>query len=178
MNKLGVITVSALTFLNACLNTGIKGENYIDMKPEFKLEEYFNGPVKAWGIIQDRKGNVISRFDADLIGTWEGNQGVLEENFRYYDSGVVQDRRWEITKVDENNYIGSAGDIIGEAVGKSYGNAIQWQYSMDIPVENKTYRLKFDDWIWAMNDGVVINRSYLKKFGFTVAELTVFMQKL
>ena len=28
-----------------------------------------------------------------------------------------------------------------------------------------------------MNDGVLINRSYLKKFGLTVAELTIFMQK-
>jgi hypothetical protein len=28
-----------------------------------------------------------------------------------------------------------------------------------------------------MNDGVLINRSYLKKFGITVTKLTIFMQK-
>lgn len=28
-----------------------------------------------------------------------------------------------------------------------------------------------------MRDGVVMNRSYLKKFGITVAEVTIFMQK-
>ncbi|MBL6621549.1 MAG: DUF3833 family protein, partial [Rickettsiales bacterium] len=39
------------------------------------------------------------------------------------------------------------------------------------------FRIKFDDWMWQLNDGVVINRSYLKKFGFTIAELTLFMQK-
>jgi len=47
-----------------------------------------------------------------------------------------------------------------------------------VPVDDKSYRLKFDDWMWAMDDGnVVINRSYLKKFGITVAEITIFMQK-
>jgi hypothetical protein len=48
---------------------------------------------------------------------------------------------------------------------------------MDLDVDGSTYRIRFDDWMWAMNDGVVVNRSYLKKFGFTVAELTLFMQK-
>ena len=48
---------------------------------------------------------------------------------------------------------------------------------MDVPVGDTSYRLNFDDWMWAMNDGVIINRSYMKKFGFRVAELTIFMQK-
>ena len=49
---------------------------------------------------------------------------------------------------------------------------------MDIEVSGKTYKIHFDDWMWLMNDGILINRSYLKKFGFTVAELTLFMQKV
>jgi hypothetical protein len=54
---------------------------------------------------------------------------------------------------------------------------MNWKYSMDITVDNSTYKVKFDDWMWQMNDGIVINRSYIKKFGITVAELTLFMQK-
>jgi hypothetical protein len=48
---------------------------------------------------------------------------------------------------------------------------------MDVPVGDSKYRLRFDDWMWAMNDGVLMNRSYMKKFGITVAEVTIFMQK-
>ena len=48
---------------------------------------------------------------------------------------------------------------------------------MNLPVGDKTYKITFDDWMFQMNDGVLINRSYLKKFGFTVGELTLFMQK-
>ncbi len=49
---------------------------------------------------------------------------------------------------------------------------------MDIIVDNSTYKVRFDDWMWQMNDGIIINRSYIKKFGITVAELTLFMKKL
>jgi len=54
---------------------------------------------------------------------------------------------------------------------------MRWRYQMDIPVNQRSYRIQFDDWMHQMHDDVVINRSYFKKFGFTVAELTLFMQK-
>jgi hypothetical protein len=66
---------------------------------------------------------------------------------------------------------------LGTAKGETLGSAVRWNYVMDLDVDGSTYRIRFDDWMWAMNDGVVVNRSYLKKFGFTVAELTLFMQK-
>ena len=171
-----VILMSMLTFLSACAS-GINGENYLEMKPAVRLEEYFNGPIKAWGIVQDRSGNIVNRFDIDIVGRWEGDRGELHEVFTYYDGGKIQNRTWEITRIDDMHYRGKAGDIIGVASGTAYGNAIYWTYEMDVPVNNTTYRLKFDDWIWAMNDGVVVNRSYMKKFGIRVAELTIFMQK-
>lgn len=155
---------------------GIEPEKYLDQKPEADIKEFFNGPIKAWGIIQDRSGNVISKFDVDMVGKWDGNKGVLEEDFHYYD-GTTQKRIWNISQLENGKYEGTADDIIGKAEGKTHGNMIYWEYEMDVPVDGKTYRLKFDDYMWAMNDGVVINRSYFKKFGFTVAELTLIMQK-
>lgn len=149
---------------------------YQDTSPKADIQTYFNGPIKAWGIIQDWRGRVISRFDVDMVGEWRGNTGTLKEDFRYY-NGETQQRIWTIIKQDDETYIGKADDIIDQAQGKALGSALFWNYSMDIPVGGRSYRLKFDDWMWQMNDGVLINRSYLKKFGFTVAELTLFMKK-
>lgn len=150
--------------------------NYKDTKPTFSMENYFNGPIKGWGIIQDWKGQVISRFDIELIGTWNGDKGELKETFVYYD-GSTQKRTWQIIRKANGTYEGRASDIIGKADGQSAGGAANWRYHMDLQVDNKTYRLNLDDWMWQMNDGVLINRIKLKKFGFTAAELTVFMQK-
>jgi Protein of unknown function (DUF3833) len=161
--------------LSAC-STPQKLDDYADMKPQVDLKTYFNGPIKAWGIIQEPSGKVVSRFDVIMHGAWQGDVGTLKEQFTYYD-GTKQERVWTITKLANGKYEGSASDIIDKASGETKGNAVRWAYEMNVPVKGDTYRIQFDDWMWLMNDGVMINRSYLKKFGFTVAELTLFMQK-
>lgn len=160
--------------LNGCM--GPKLENYEGTTPKADIKEYFNGPIKAWGIVQDWRGKVVQRFDIDLVGEWNGDKGTLTEHFEYYD-GSKQERVWHITKLGNNNFEGRASDIIGAASGSTSGSAVRWNYIMDLPVGDTTYRIRFDDWMWVMNDGVLINRSYLRKFGFKVAELTIFMQK-
>lgn len=160
--------------LSSC--SGDKLSHYQEMQPKMDIREYFNGPIKAWGVVQDWRGKVISRFDVEMVGSWQGDQGTLEEDFTYYD-GSKQQRTWKITREGDGRFTGRAGDIIGEATGNQAGNAVNWGYVMDVPVDDSTYRLRFDDWMWLMNDGVLINRTKMKKFGITVAELTIFMQK-
>ncbi len=160
--------------LSGC--SGNKMEHYKDTQPRISIEDFFNGPIKGWGIVQNWKGQVVTRFDVDMTGTWENSTGTLVETFNYYD-GRTQERIWTITKNPDGTYKGTADDILDHADGKTEGSAVNWKYRMDLPVGGKTYRLTFDDWMWQMNDGVVINRSYLKKFGITVAELTLFMKK-
>jgi len=171
----GVLLMSLLTFLSACAG-GPTLDHYKGAEPRLELKEYFTGPIKAWGLVQDRKGHVTRRFDVEMVGTWEGDTGTLKEQFRYYD-GQTQERIWTIKKTADKRYEGTAGDILGKADGEIEGSAMRWAYQMDLPVGDTTYRITFDDWMFLMNDGVLINRSYLKKFGITVAELTLFMQK-
>lgn len=163
-----------MTFLTAC--TGPNLSYYKQDAPPLDLKDYFTGPIKAWGLVQDRKGQVTRRFDVVMHGSWEGDVGTLEEHFSYYD-GETDKRVWTITKISADRYEGKAGDIIGKADGEVAGNTMRWAYVMDLPVGDTTYKITFDDWMFLMNDGVLINRSYLKKFGITVAELTLFMQK-
>lgn len=151
-------------------------DHYNDTLPKIDIKEYFSGPIKCWGLVQDWRGRVVARFDIDMEGKWQGDIGTLTEHFVYYD-GRTQDRMWTITKVEDDKYVGTAPDVLDKAYGRVNGTAVQWSYTMDLPVADTTYRIKFDDWMWQMNDGVLINRSYLKKFGITVSELTIFMQK-
>lgn len=167
-------TIGVLIMLNGCAGNNL--DYYKGTTPQADIKEYFNGPVKAWGIVQDRKGRVTRRFDVQMVGKWDGDVGTLTENFDYYD-GKKQRRVWTIKKLADGSYEGTASDIIDKATGKTEGSAVRWNYVMDLPVDDTTYRIRFDDWMWVMNDGVLINRSYLKKFGITVAELTIFMQK-
>jgi len=160
--------------LNGCAGDPL--DYYKDTTPKADIKQYFNGPIKAWGIVQDWRGRVVRRFDVNMVGKWNGDVGTLTEHFDYYD-GKKQERVWTIKKLADDNYEGTASDIIDKAIGKTEGSAVHWNYVMDLPVDDTTYRISFDDWMWVMHDGVLINRSYLKKFGITVSELTIFMQK-
>lgn len=166
--------LGALFMLSSCSSNSL---SYYDNElPKADIKEYFNGPIKAWGIVQDWRGRVTARFDISMVGQWQGDNGTLTEKFDYYD-GKKQERIWSIKKLADGSYEGTASDILDKAIGNTNGNAAQWSYVMDLPVNDTTYRIRFDDWMWMMNDGVLINRSYLKKFGLTVSELTIFMQK-
>lgn len=167
-------TLGVLVVLNGCAGNSL--DHYKGTTPQADLREYFNGPVKAWGIVQNFNGRVTRRFDVQMVGKWDGDVGTLTEDFTYYDGGKQQ-RVWTIKKQAAGSYEGTAPDIIDKAVGQTEGSAVRWNYVMDVPVDDTTYRLRFDDWMWVMNDGVLINRSYLKKFGITVAEITIVMQK-
>lgn len=155
---------------------GVKVEDYAAEKPVLDLATYFNGTLDAYGMFQDRSGKVVKRFHVVIDASWQGNVGTLDERFTYAD-GQTQRRVWTITKVDAHRYRGTADDVVGEAEGVAYGNALRWRYVLALPVDGKTYHVDFDDWMFLMDDRVMLNRSAMRKFGIGLGEVTLSFYK-
>ena len=172
-----ILLIILLFLTTSCSNnSAMKPEDFKDKKPRLIIEEYLSGNVKAWGVLQNRSGKVTRQFSADLNGSWDGKQLILKEKFNW-DDGEVQNREWKINKIDEHNYEGTAGDVVGKAIGFSYGPAFKFEYVLLVPVKGKELKITFDDWIFKQDDRVAINRATMTKFGFKVAELTVVFVK-
>ena len=171
-----LLIIIAALIKSYLFNDDMKPEDFKNTEPEIKIEKYFEGQVKAWGILQDRKGRVTRQFNANMLGKFENNILTLEEDF-FWKDGETQRRVWKIKKIDEHNYIGTAPDVVGEAKGASYGSAFKFEYNLMIPFKGKNIKIRFDDWIFKQDDKVAINRATLTKFGFKVGELTVFFEK-
>ena len=165
-----------IILLTNCAGNQMKPTDFKDQTPRLIIEDYLLGNVKAWGILQDRSGKVTRQFSANLNGKWDGKQLILDEEFNWSD-GEVQKRQWQITKLDEHNYEGTAGDVVGKAKGYSYGPAFKFEYVLLVPIKGKEIKISFDDWIFKQDDRVAINRATMTKFGFKVAELTVMFVK-
>ena len=161
--------------LTGCAN--IKPQDYQDSGPRFVLEEYFTGQTKAWGMFQKRSGLVSRQFQVDIVGEWDGENLVLTEDFRFRD-GEKSQRVWRIKKIDEHRYEGRADDVEGIAQGVQFGQALKWNYTLLIDVDGKTYKVRMDDWMYLQEDGVLINRTRMSKFGFKVGEITIVFRKL
>lgn len=148
-------------------------EDFNDTSPVFIPQEYFNGPMRAYGMVKDRNGRIIRRFTADLVGSWdEEGVGLLKERF-VYDDGEIQNRTWTLTPTSEKNFIGTAEDIVGEAPMVVNGNTLMIDYTMRIPYGKGTLDIDVRDWMHLQEDGVILNHSKMKKFGITVGELVI-----
>lgn len=175
---LGVSALAlAMITVAGCGSRDITGSTYQSVQPAFDITAFFDGQVRAWGIVQDRSGNVTQRFTVDIDGSWDGTTLILDETFEYGLGDGATERVWTISRDAEGRWRGGAGDILNQANGDEFGNAFRWRYQIDLPVDDKSYVVNFDDWIWAFDDNTIINRSYITKFGITFAEVTIFMQR-
>lgn len=170
------VLLSAMFILAGC-SVSVDGDSYKTVSPKFELESFFDGNVKAWGIVQNRSGDVVQRFIVDIDAYMQDGNLILDETFEYGVGDGPLKRVWTLSKNADGTYTGNAGDIVGPATGTSFGNAFNFAYEMDLEVDGSTYRVNFDDWFWAFNDDTMMNRSYIKKFGIVMAEVTIFMQK-
>ena len=155
----------------------MKPEDFANSSPKLVIEEFLEGKTRAVGILFGRNGEVKRQFTVEMHGTRDGDRFVLNEHF-LYDDGETQDRVWTIRKIDEHNYEGTAPDVIGKAVGRQFGSALNWSYVLRVPVGERTYDLTFDDWMFLTSDGVLLNRAKMSKFGFTVGELVLSFRRL
>ena len=150
--------------------------DYAQERPQLELDRYFNGRILAHGIFQQRGGEVVRRFTVVMDCHWEGHQGVLEEAFTYSD-GSTQRRILRLTKHADGRYTGTADDVVGEAQGQTAGNAFRWNYTLRLPVDGKEYEVQFDDWMFLVDDRVMLNRATMSKFGVTLGEVLLSFTK-
>lgn len=157
--------------LTGCSTMNI--DDFSNREPRLVLEDYFQGKTYAWGLFEDRFGDVRRQFKVEIDGRWDGKTLTLDEYF-LYDDGEKDTRTWVITKHNDGRYTGTFGDIVGVADGQVRGNALNWVYTMDLPVGDSSWRVKFDDWMFLQPNGVMINRATVKKWGFELGQVTLF----
>ncbi|MBO1248578.1 DUF3833 domain-containing protein [Comamonas denitrificans] len=160
--------------LTGCANPQVT--DYAQERPLLELDRYFNGRILAHGVFQKRNGAVARRFTVVMDCHWEGNQGVLDEAFTYSD-GTTERRIWRLTKHADGRYTGRADDVVGEAQGQTSGNAFRWNYTLRLPVDGKEYEVQFDDWMFLVDDRVLLNRATMSKFGVTLGEVLLSFTK-
>jgi hypothetical protein len=158
------------TALAGCAGPQVK--DYAGQQPVLDLREYFNGVLDAYGVFTDRSGKVVRRFTVVMRCTWNGEQGVLDEDFVYAD-GEKQKRVWRLRHLGDGAYVGTADDVKGEARGQTSGNAFRWNYTLLLPVDGKTYEVQFDDWMYLMDRHVMLNKATMSKFGIRLGEVTL-----
>ncbi|MBT8333628.1 MAG: DUF3833 domain-containing protein, partial [Deltaproteobacteria bacterium] len=101
---------------------------------------------------------------------------VLEEDFVWSD-GEISRRVWTIARTNQHTYEGQAADVVGQAGGLAFGNALNWSYDLQLEIDGSQWIIHFDDWMFLQPDGVLLNRAEMSKFGIRVGDVTISFSK-
>ncbi len=151
-------------------------ERHAGREPGLDLRDYLDGPLTASGIFFDHFGRAALSFTVDMEGSWDGNTGTLEERFTYSD-GTTDTRVWTIRFTDTDSFVATAADVVGEATGEQRGDAARMTYRLRVPRGDGEIVVSMEDWLYLQEDGTLINRAKMRKFGLPVGELVVAFRK-
>jgi len=161
--------------LSACSAVDMK--EYAENQPRLDMYSFFSGQTKGWGVVEDRQGKLSRQFTVDIEGTINNDNTLrLHEVFNWSD-GEVSERTWFIKRQDAHHYTGTAEDVVGEANGTLYGNVLKWQYQLKLTVDDTIWEIKFKDFMYLVENNILLNKATMSKFGFKVGEVTIVFQK-
>jgi hypothetical protein len=161
--------------LSACARKDVSG--HANRNPAFDLSAFFDGNAVAYGIFEDRFGNLRRQFRVNLSGRRDGNQLILDEDF-LYDDGERANRTWTIDRQQDFGkdgilYEGRAADVEAVARGTQAGNTLNWQYDVVLDMSGMSLKVHFDDWIYKQDEDIAINRAYVTKYGVDIGSVTI-----
>lgn len=165
----------ALAFLSACAATPDLEAPALSSR-QLDLEDFFDGRTIAHGQFQDVLGRVSRRFTVEIDGHWDGETLTLVEDFDYED-GSEERRIWTLRKTGPDTWSGTAPGVLGTAAGTEKGDTFNWKYQIDLPVPDGTVRVRFDDWMWLLDDNRLLNRAYMYRGPFYVGDVIIFFEK-
>jgi hypothetical protein len=161
--------------LSGC--SAIDIERYDANTPKLDFNQFFSGQTKGWGIVQDRKGILTRQFTVDIDGRVGSDGSLTLDEFFNWSDGEKSRRTWIINKTGEHQFTGNAGDVHGSAEGAVFGNVLNWRYYLDIEVDGTSWTIKFDDWMFLVDEEILINKASMHKFGLKVGEVTIVFMK-
>lgn len=173
------LLLAVILSLTACSSTDIS--HHAGRQPALQLEQFFDGPLTAHGVVKNWRGEVIRSFNADIKAYWRDGVGTLEEDF-VFDDGEEQRRVWTLTPDGEDSeghkrYIGTAGDVVGDSEAQLAGNALFMEYVLRLPYNDSTLDVTIDDRMYLVSPTVIVNESTMKKFGLTVGKILLVIER-
>ena len=168
------LTLLIILLFTGCSQTDMK--EFQNNTPKLDLFNFFEGKTIAYGIFEDRFGNLKRQFRVNIDGKINNQTLTLDEDF-LYDDGEQAKRIWKIEKKIDNTqkvtYEGKADDIEGKASGSISGNALNWSYDIYLNIKGSNIKVHFNDWIYKQSEDLAINRAYVSKFGINIGSVTL-----
>ena len=158
----------------------MKINDYAGTGPVFRPEEFFDGRLEGWAVVEGPLGGLQRRASIQAQGTFDAATRVISFTEVWtFDDGQVDTLRWRIKTLGEGRYGGEEPTLDGEAQGEQAGCAFHWTYTRHVPdPSGGTSKLNFDDWFFRIDDAGVMVKGSAGRLGLPFATAHVAYRKL
>ena len=136
------------------------------------LESFFAGRTRGDGVFTNSWTQSQRRFQVVIDGTWDGRVLALSESYDYSD-GLREQKSWHLQQTAPGMFIGTYDDTIGPANIWSEGAVVRLQYKLRLA----GIALDFDETMALCDDGSVIDKARVTKWGVPIGRLEVVMRR-
>ncbi len=162
-------------FFIASLASGcasLKAPVFKDELPRLDPVGFFGGKTSSKGVIENAAGKPTARITTTTTGTEKAGKLFIEQDLVTLGKSKNH-RSWSLEQIDEHHVLANSTDMDGTAKGLLYGNSFSWTYRMKLKQRKIIRHVRMQQHMYLMPDGnSLIVRSVIKKFGFTVAQIT------
>jgi hypothetical protein len=89
-----------------------------------------------------------------------------------FQDGTTQQRDWILWRSGADRFDATANDMVGTARGISDGGIFHWRWKLARSPGNALMDVEMSQWMYRLEDGSVMIRTTISKFGVIVAEAT------
>lgn len=145
---------------------------FADTAPALDPVRFFTGHVRSWGVVEDRSGQPTSIVTTDCTGEPDGPDGLRMTQRLIVGADAPVTREWRMRRTGPGMFEATANDMVGTATGAASGRAFHWQWTLALSPGNALMNVTMDQWWYLLDDGSLLNRTSIRKLGFTAAEVT------
>lgn len=176
MKKFLLVAAASLIVLTGC--SSMSAQDYADERPALDMVKYLTGHTTAWGMVQSRSGAVMRRFRIEMDGVPVGDDTVKVQEHDFYTDGKTESHEWVFRDDGPNAVTATSDQVVGEAKGEQYGNALNLHYTLKVHMEDGSERqFAISDWFFLQDGCHLINRTYGSKWGFHAFDVMTFFDK-
>ena len=132
---------------------------------------FFTGHTHSWGVLENRSGAPTATLTTDGVGEVEGGVLHMHQVIAFSD-GRTQHRDWQLRRTGPGRYEATANDMVGTAEGEAAGRAFHWRFTVALAAGDPLKNVAFEQWMYLMEDGSLVNRTTVAKLGIILAEVT------
>ena len=167
-------TIIISILFSSCSSTHLgKRKNENNLNPV----QFFIGKTRSNGVIENRLGKPTINITTETAGVFKDSILKVEQDL-YPEGQRKNHRSWQIKQLDETHVEARANDIDGRAIGTLNGDQFSWTFRLKLPNRKFIKHARMTQYYYVMPDGqTMIIRSIIRKFCFTVAQITEQFQK-